>query len=156
LSVAFSGMYYGQDSTTIAGVQASDTQGANVTGGGAVNIFAHTGGTQVGASGSLIMGDGAGSVGGFSGTVMNLSPTTAAFIGADPTVDPRDTPTAASTLNVGDVSLNAITGDATLPDGTNVKGTIIDISVAGASSGGKIAQSPDDPTKSLPLPANFG
>jgi hypothetical protein len=155
ISFAGSGLYYGQTSTTYAGIVANNTQGADVTGGAAATITAHSGGMDVGVTGSIITGDGSSTGVGFSVTVDNIQRSTVAFIGADPSGNAHTVPTAASTLDFGDVKISATTGVATLSDGSTAPGLIIGIAVAGTSTTGQFGQSPDDPTKSLTLPANF-
>jgi hypothetical protein len=155
ISFAGSGLYYGQTSTTYAGIEANDTQGADVTGGAKATITAPSGGMDVGVTGSIITGDGSSTGVGFSVTVDNIQRSTVAFIGADPSGNAHTVPKAASTLDFGDVSISATTGVATLSDGSTAPGLIIGIAVAGTSTTGQFGQSPDNPTKNLTLPANF-
>jgi hypothetical protein len=156
VSFAGSGLFYGQFSSTLAGIEASATQGADITGGAAATITASTGGLEVGVTGTIITGDGSATGIGMSVTVLDLQRTTDAFIGADPTVDPETTPLAASTLAFGNLSVSATTGPATFTDGTSTSGLIIGIAVAGAESSGTLGQSPDNPTEKVQFPANFG
>ncbi len=111
---------YGQNSTTIAGIEANNSQGADVTGGGAVNITANTGGVQVSVAGTIIFAGGGSTGIGVSVMVNAIVRDTAAFIGAGPTGDPDTTPNAFSTLDVGNITMSATTG-----------GTIVAVAIAG-------------------------
>ena len=132
VSFAGSGLFYGQFSSTLAGIEANDTQGANVTGGPTTTIMASSGGLIVDVTGTLITGDGSAKGIGIGLTVGDIQRTTAAFIGVDPTGNPKKTPAAASTLKLGNTTISATTGPATFTDGTTQNGVIIGISVAGA------------------------
>ena len=142
--------FYGQFVSTLAGIEANDTQGADVTGGPTTTIMASSGGLIVDVTGTLITGDGSAKGIGIGLTVGDIRPPTAAFVGGDPTGNPKKTPAAASTLELGKRPISATTGPATFTDGTTQNGVIIGISVAGVpKSSGTLGQSPDDPTKKI-------
>ena len=141
LAFAGSGLGAGQNSTTVAGIAATDALGVNVTGGGKVDVTAHSGGTQVNIAGALVNGTDNATGVGVSVVVTDLIRLTTAYIGADPTsgTDPvaaaKATPISNSTLNAGDVTLHA-----------TLDGTVVDLAVAGSvSSAAKPSASPSNP-----------
>ena len=146
LAFAGSGLVLRQRSDIQAGLLATSAGGPTITGGGAMNISASTGGTQVGIAGSLISG-GAGSNGvGMSVLVNDVVTNVAAFVGASPN-DAQTTPAGAVTLDVGNVSISAHTGGVWV--NVVATGTVIS-SQPGAPA--PLTSNPTDPLAGVSLP----
>ena len=168
-TLAFAGSLLGwvQTSKTIAGLIDTAGAGVSLSGGGNLAISATTGGTNVGIAGSVVVGQGSATGIGVSAVLNDLTRTTAAVVGVDPTSgNPQAAPLAASSLAVGALTLDAAT-----------TGVVVGVAVAGTGStsssdssdpnspsnsdgtvdlpGSEDEQDPDDPLDGVSLPSLF-
>nr|WP_246721624.1 hypothetical protein [Methylosinus sp. H3A] len=149
---AGSGLALRQRSDVEAGLVATASFGPTVTGGGAVDIEATTGGTEVEIAGTIIVA-GKGSNGlGMSALVNDVERKVYSFIGADPSNggDPNATPAGAVSMNVGDTSLSATTTGV-------VVGVVGTATVLTGPQGApqNLGASANDPLDGISLPALF-
>ena len=148
---AGSGLGLGQISDIQAGLLANSSGGPTVTGGGALNISATTGGFELEIAGAIVNAGKGSDALGVSVLVNDVQTNVYAFIGADPSASPtQDTSTGAVSLAVGDTTISATT------DGVWV-GVVATATVLSGPSGAPadVGDSQDDPLDGISLPALF-
>ncbi len=113
------------DSVVRAGLEAKETSGPTVTGGGAVTIGATTYGTQINVVGTIVFSGGAGNAVGASVLVINNNRDVAAYIGSAPN-DALATRTGAVSIDAGALAVDA-----------NFGGSVTNVVVAGVAKTGQ-------------------